>query len=305
MPRHRVRGAYALALAASAGLALPAPHAVGAPPPAPAPHHGPDRTTEPPRAPGPHAGPQRAPARTAAPGGVPVSVLLAQLKTHYRATDEASARYRAIERQLVRQRRTTQRLMARLAEARTGLAAARESAGRLARQQYRYSLGFSPAVRLLLSDNPGRVLDEEHELRRAAGRTAAVAARLADAEITTDYYATHARRALDRRQTLADRHKRQRDIVRARLATVERLLASLTADRLAALQRLETYGAYGAPGTAAARDPAAAGGAPATGARGPASAPPAAPPRAGARPAGPAAGAAPGTPPAAARPRGR
>lgn len=311
MPQRHVRGACALALAASAGLALPAPDAVGAPPPPPAPHHGPDRTTEPPRAPGPLAGPrgpQRAPARTAAPGGVPVSMLLAQLKTDYRATAEASARYRAIERQLNRQRRTTQRLMARLADARTGLAAARESAGRLARQQYRYSLGFSPAVRLLLSDNPGRVLDEEHELRRAAGRTAAVAARLADAEITTDYYATRARRALDRRQTLADRHKRQRDLVRARLATVERLLASLTADQLAALRRLETYGAYGAPGTAAARDPAAAGGAPATDGRGPASTPPAAPPRAAARPAeptGPAAGAAPGTPPAANRPRGR
>ncbi len=273
MPRHRVRGAYALALAASAGLALPAPDAVGAPPPPPAPHHGPDRATEPPRAPGPLAGRQHAPARPAAPGGLPVSALLAQLKAHYRATDEASARYRAIERQLTRQRRTTQRLVARLAEARFGLAAARESAGRLARQQYRYSLGFSPTVRLLLSDNPGRVLDEEHELRRAAGRTAAVAARLADAETTTDYYATRARRALDRRQTLADRHRRQRDTVRARLAAVERLLASLTADQLAALQRLETYGAYGAPGDAAARDPAAAGGAPSPPAPGPPRAP--------------------------------
>ncbi|MFE6777572.1 coiled-coil domain-containing protein [Streptomyces sp. NPDC057702] len=262
MPKRRVRGAYALALAASAGLALPAPAATGAPAPPPAPHRGPERAVQPPGAPRPPIALPRAPALPDVPGATPLSSLLTELRSHYRAADEASTRYRAIEKQLTRQRRTTQRLVARLTEARGGLAAARERAGRLVRQQYRLSLGFSPTVRLLLSDNPERALDEEHELGRAAGRTATVAARLASAEIAADFYATRARQALDRQQSLADRRKRQRDVVRGRLAAVEHLLATLDPGQVAALQQLEstgatgTYGAYGGPAGRPAAGPA-------------------------------------------------
>lgn len=250
MSRRRVRGVCALALAASAGFAQPTPDATSAPAPPPGPHSGPDRAVEPQRAPRPPGGEQQAPPRAAGPqrpatpNAPSISGLLAELQTHYRAATTASARYRAIDKQLSRQRRTTQRLTAQLAEARARLADARTDAGRLARQQYRGSLGFSPYVRMLLSDEPRRVLDEEHELRRAAERTAALTARLTDAEITTDFYATRARRALDRQQSLADRRKRQRDVVRGRLAAVERLLASLSADQLAALRQFEAYGAY-------------------------------------------------------------
>lgn len=174
-----------------------------------------------------------------------VGALLAELQTHYRAAGEASERYHVIEKKLTRQRRTTQRLVARLAEARAELADARNGAGRLARQRYRHGIGFtsfSPYVRMLLSDNPSRVLDEDHELRRADGRIAALEARLADTEVTADFYATRARQALSRQQSLADRRKRQRNVVRDRLATVQRLLASLSTDQLAAIRQLETYG---------------------------------------------------------------
>ncbi|MFT2015087.1 coiled-coil domain-containing protein [Streptomyces sp. 796.1] len=251
----RVRGACALALAASAALAQPAPTASGAPPP-PAPHHGPapaagpqqgPRPSDAHRPPTPAGGPQR-PGLLGSPG---ISGLLAELQTHYRAANTASARYRTIEKQLGRQRRTTHKLTARLATARTELAAARNSAGQLARQQYRGSLGFSPYVRMLLSKHPRRVLDEEHEVRRTAGRTAALTARLTQAEITTDYYASRARRALDRQQSLADRRKRERDRVRTQLDAVEALLASLTPAQLAALQQLEGYDPYAAYGTPA------------------------------------------------------
>ncbi|MER0241847.1 hypothetical protein AAHZ94_07375 [Streptomyces sp. HSW2009] len=257
----RVREACALALAASAALAQPAPTASGAPPPPPAPHHGsapaagPQQGDRPPgahRPPAPASAPQL-PDLLGSPG---ISSLLAELQTHYRAANTASARYHTIEKQLGRQRRTTRKLTARLTTARAELATARNSAGQLARQQYRGSLGFSPYVRMLLSKHPRRVLDEEHEVRRTAGRTAALTARLTQAEITTDYYASRARRALDRQQSLADRRKRERDRVRTQLDAVEALLASLTPAQLAALQQLEgddPYATYGSPASPATR----------------------------------------------------
>ena len=61
-------------------------------------------------------------------------------------------------------------------------------------------------------------------------------------EKRTDELAREARRALDDQLTLAERQKKDRDLVRERLADVEELLASLTDEQLARLAGLERSG---------------------------------------------------------------
>lgn len=67
-------------------------------------------------------------------------------------------------------------------------------------------------------------------------------ARLTVAERRQDALARAARKALDAQLGLAARQKRQRDDVRTKLAGVERMLATLTPDQLAAVARLEEEG---------------------------------------------------------------
>ncbi|MEU0332559.1 C40 family peptidase [Streptomyces sp. NPDC006193] len=176
----------------------------------------------------------------AAPDPQPsVARLLTDLQRLYRQTEQATETYNATSEQLRRQRAEVARLDAELARARLALQGGRADAGRLARQQYQNSGGLGPYVRLLLAPDPQHALDEGHvigELARARVRTVA---RLTAAEERKDALARAARKALDTQQTLAGRQRRQRDEVRASLAGVERMLAGLSADQLAAVARLE------------------------------------------------------------------
>ncbi|MGW4562214.1 NlpC/P60 family protein [Streptomyces sp. NPDC004561] len=169
----------------------------------------------------------------------PVSKLLTDLQQLYRQTEQATETYDATDEKLERQRAEVDRLDGELARARLALQDSRAVAGRLARQQYQSSGQLGPYVRLLLARDPQHALDEGHvigELARAQARTVT---RLSDRERQKDALARAARKALDTQLGLADQQKKQRDDVRARLGDVERLLASLTPDQLAAVARLE------------------------------------------------------------------
>ncbi|MGA5035578.1 C40 family peptidase [Streptomyces capoamus] len=171
-----------------------------------------------------------------------VAELLTDLQQLYRRTEQATETYNATTEQLERQRAEVARLDGELARARLALQGSRTDAGRLARQQYQSSGGLGPYVRLLLAPDPQHALDEGHvigELARARARTVG---RLAAAEKHRAALARAARKALDTELVLAGRQKRQRDDVRTRLAGVERLLAGLTPEQLAAIARLEQQG---------------------------------------------------------------
>ncbi|WP_030339145.1 C40 family peptidase, partial [Streptomyces sp. NRRL S-1022] len=180
-----------------------------------------------------------------------VAELLTDLQQLYRHTEQATETYNATTEQLERQRAEVARLDGELARARLALQDSRTDAGRLARQQYQNSGGLGPYVRLLLAPDPQHALDEGHvigELARARARTVG---RLAAAEKRKDALARAARKALDTQLTLAARQKTQRDDVHSRLAGVERLLAGLTPQQLAAIARLEQQGAAEAQRTLA------------------------------------------------------
>ncbi|GGS99236.1 C40 family peptidase [Streptomyces cinerochromogenes] len=171
-----------------------------------------------------------------------VAQLLTDLQRLYRQTEQATETYNATTEQLERQRAEVARLDGELARARLALQGSRTDAGRLARQQYQSSGGLGPYVRLLLAPDPQHALDEGHVIGELARQRARTVTRLATAEKRKDALARAARRALDTQLALAGRQKRQRDDVRAGLADVERLLAGLTPDQLAAIARLEQQG---------------------------------------------------------------
>ncbi|MCC3779397.1 C40 family peptidase [Streptomyces sp. UNOB3_S3] len=181
-------------------------------------------------------------AAPADPPGQPVSALLTRLRALYRQAEEATEAYDATDDRLKKQRARTDRLNEQLAEARIALTAGRAEAGRIAREQYRGSRGLSPYMEFLLSGDARQAMDRGHEIRRAAGRRADAVERLADGERRAAALAREAREALSAQQTLAARQKRQRDAVQERLGEVERLLASLDGDQLAALRRAEADG---------------------------------------------------------------
>lgn len=79
-------------------------------------------------------------------------------------------------------------------------------------------------------------------MRRAARERQATVERLTGREKKADALATRARGALDEQLRLAERQKKERDAVQDRLQEVEQLLASLTADQLADVARLEAQG---------------------------------------------------------------
>ncbi|QTE00852.1 C40 family peptidase [Streptomyces cyanogenus] len=171
-----------------------------------------------------------------------VAELLTDLQQLYRQTEQATETYNATTEQLERQRAEVARLDGELARARLALQGSRTDAGRLARQQYQNSGGLGPYVRLLLAPDPQHALDEGHVIGELARERARTVGRLAAAEKRKDALARAARKALDTQLSLAGRQQRQRDDVRSRLAGVERLLAALTPEQLAAIARLEQRG---------------------------------------------------------------
>ncbi|GAA3120442.1 NlpC/P60 family protein [Streptomyces echinatus] len=179
----------------------------------------------------------------AAPAPQPsVAQLLTGLQRLYHQTEQATETYNATTEKLKRQRAEVARLDGELARARLTLRSGRTDAGRLARQQYQNSGGLGPYVRLLLAPDPQHALDEGHVIGELARERARTVARLSAAEKRTDVLARAARKALDTQLGLAGRQKRQRDDVRAGLDDVERLLAALTPEQIAAVARLEQQG---------------------------------------------------------------
>ncbi|GHA73718.1 NlpC/P60 family protein [Streptomyces termitum] len=181
--------------------------------------------------------------------GDSVAVLLTRLRTLYRQAEAATERYNAAEEALRLQTADTRRVTAALAGARTALARGRDEAGRLAREQYQGRGGYDSPLRLLFSPDPQSALDAGHLMDRAARDRATAVPRLREAERRAAGLATASRTALDRQRALLARQGTARDGVRARLAEVERLLASLSPDQLAgveARERTETAGAQGA-----------------------------------------------------------
>ncbi|MFI2759279.1 NlpC/P60 family protein [Streptomyces echinatus] len=171
-----------------------------------------------------------------------VAQLLTDLQRLYHQTEQATETYNATTEKLKRQRAEVARLDGELARARLTLRSGRTDAGRLARQQYQNSGGLGPYVRLLLAPDPQHALDEGHVIGELARERARTVARLSAAEKRTDVLAHAARKALDTQLGLAGRQKRQRDDVRAGLDDVERLLAALTPEQIAAVARLEQQG---------------------------------------------------------------
>ncbi|MFC7262489.1 C40 family peptidase [Streptomyces lutosisoli] len=177
------------------------------------------------------------------PGQRSVASLLTDLQRLYRDAERATEKYNATAEKLKKQRAEVTRLDTSLAKARLSLHDSRGAAGRLARQQYQSSGEISSYVRLLLARDPQHALDEGHLIGQLSLERAKTVQRVADGEKKTDALARAARKALDDRLTLAGRQKKERDDVRKRLDDVEQLLASLTVDQLAELDKFEKSGA--------------------------------------------------------------
>ncbi|WP_030258769.1 C40 family peptidase [Streptomyces violens] len=190
------------------------------------------------------ATPVYAMAGPAAPPDIPVSELLTRLQKLYQQTEAATEAYNATEEDLEAQARLSKKLDGRLRAARSDLAQGRADAGRLAREQYTGSGpgGLSPYVQFLLSKDPEQALDRGHLLKEAAGHQADTVTRLAGSAEKADKLATEAKKALDKKKSLADRRKKQKANVEERLREVEAMLSSLSPEQLAELSRLERAG---------------------------------------------------------------
>ncbi|MFJ7969576.1 NlpC/P60 family protein [Streptomyces sp. NPDC096324] len=171
-----------------------------------------------------------------------VASLLTDLQRLYRDAERATETYNGTAEKLKKQRAEVAALDARLARARLSLADSRIAAGRLARQQYQGGDEISPYVRLLLARDPQHALDQGHLIGQLSLERAQTVRRVAGGERRTDGLARAARKALDGQLSLAARQKKERDEVRERLEDVERLLASLTAEQLAEMGRVEKSG---------------------------------------------------------------
>ncbi|MFF4501849.1 NlpC/P60 family protein [Streptomyces sp. NPDC001401] len=176
------------------------------------------------------------------PGGRTVTQQLTDLQRLYREAEKATETYNATAEKLTKQRTEVARLDLELARARRSLHDSRVAAGRLARQQYQGSTEISAYVRLLLARNPQQALDEGHVIGQLARERAETVGRLTENEKKADGLARAARKALDGQLSLAERQKKDRDDVQARLEDVEKLLVSLTPEQLAALAELEKKG---------------------------------------------------------------
>ncbi|WP_424891149.1 NlpC/P60 family protein [Streptomyces sp. XH2] len=185
--------------------------------------------------------PPPAAAAPAAPPDQPsVHTLLTRLQTLYRKAEEATETYNATEEKLKAQHKRVDELNEQLATARLALTGSRDAAGRLAREQYQGTSGtLAPYVSVLLSPDPQQALDRGHQIQRAAGQRAATVGRLTKSEKRASDLAGRAREALNEQQVLAAKQKQQRDKVKRSLGDVEKMLASLTGNQLADIQRLE------------------------------------------------------------------
>ncbi|KPC79940.1 C40 family peptidase [Streptomyces sp. NRRL S-4] len=200
------------------------------------------------------SGPDPAPGPAPASGPAPQSVagLLKQLQTLYRKAEEAGELFNGTEEELKKRTAEAGKLRAELALARQALDSGRRNAGRLARDQYQGRTGFSAYLTLLLADDPARALEQSHVIERAQAGRSAVVDRLTGAERRAEALAAKSRAAQARQRMLAARQKEQRDTVRSRLKGIEAMLASLSAEQLAALSALEEKNIGAAQGALAA-----------------------------------------------------
>ncbi|MFD3608719.1 NlpC/P60 family protein [Streptomyces atroolivaceus] len=196
------------------------------------------------------SGPEPAPAAGAAPRSV--AGLLKQLQTLYRQAEEAGEVYNGTAVELKKKAAEARKLRAELARARTALDAGRRDAGRLARDQYQGRTDFSVYLRLLLAEDPARALEQGHVIERAQAGRAAVVDRLTGAEKHAEALAARSRSAQHRQRVLAAQQRKQHDTVRSRLKSIEAMLASLSAEQLAALSALEEKNVDEAQGALAA-----------------------------------------------------
>ncbi|MER6672420.1 C40 family peptidase [Streptomyces sp. NPDC000983] len=173
------------------------------------------------------------------PGERSVSRLLTDLQRLYREAERATETYNATEEKLKVQRGESGRLDRELARVRLSLHHSRGAAGRLARQQYQSSTEISGYVRLLLARDPQRALEQGHVIGQLARERAETVGRLTGSERRAGELARKARAALDKELTLAERQREDRDEVKARLADVEGMLASLSTEQLAGIAELE------------------------------------------------------------------
>ncbi|MFH9615720.1 NlpC/P60 family protein [Streptomyces pratensis] len=183
--------------------------------------------------------PAPAPAPAAGPAPQSVAGLLKQLQTLYRKAEEAGELHNGTEEELRKRTAEAGKLRAELARARTELDAGRRDAGRLAREQYQGRTDFSAYLRLLLAEDPSRALEQGHVIERALAGRSAVVDRLTGAEKHAEELAARSRAAQNRQRVLAAQQRKQRDTVRSRLKGIEAMLASLSAEQLAALAALE------------------------------------------------------------------
>ncbi|MFE9879003.1 NlpC/P60 family protein [Streptomyces sp. NPDC005784] len=171
-----------------------------------------------------------------------VTSLLTDLQRAYRDAERATETYNGTAEKLKKQRAEVARLDAGLARARLSLQDSRGAAGRLARQQYQSSDDLSTYVKLLLARDPQHALDQGHLIGQLSLERAETVRRVAGGERRTDVLARAARKALDGQLSLAERQKKERDAVRKRLDDVQQLLASLSAEQIAELDRFEKSG---------------------------------------------------------------
>ena len=171
-----------------------------------------------------------------------IAGMLTELQRLYREAEEATEAYNATKTELTRQRAEVKKLSTGLTQARTALARSHDDVGRLAREQYQGQSELSGYLRLLLARDPQHALDEGYLLEHAARGRAATMSRLTGGEKRADALAAESRQALDVQQKLAVKQQKQRDMVRSRLLEVEKLLASLSSEQIAAVAALEKAG---------------------------------------------------------------
>lgn len=255
--RRRLLRAACLAAALVTAGPLPVAHAEPAAPAVPEAPAAPDTPTTP--------GTPGAPAE-------PVGVLLTRLQGLYQRAEQAAEAYNAAETALADRQREENRLSTELGKARTAVTEARDTTGRLAREQYKGSRGFSPYARMLFAGDPQGALEQRRVAEREGARRAAALDRLTRGERQADALATAARKALDSEQKLAAETKERKEEAAAQLREVERMLASLTPAQLTELDAREARdtataqrellgsGKLGSGGAPSLRTPTAAGG---------------------------------------------
>ncbi|MCY0927548.1 C40 family peptidase [Streptomyces sp. H27-H1] len=176
----------------------------------------------------------------------PVGILLTRLQGLYQQAEQAAEAYNAADTALTARRSEERRLSTELGKARTAVTAAQATTGRLAREQYKGSRGFSPYARMLFSGDPQGALDQRRVAAREGARRAAALDLLARGEQQAGALATAARKALDSEEKLAAERKKRKDEAATQLKEVERVLAALTPSQLTELGTREAEQTAGA-----------------------------------------------------------